>query len=115
MFGKFVGSFGGAISTAFGSSVCCAGPTVAASLGLSSAGLSAWEPFRPFFIIAAAGFTWYAYNLYEKAELAQVEGDPVTGEVCDIATRRRMKRILWVSTTLVMLFSFSPFWIEWVL
>jgi hypothetical protein len=109
---KFIGSFGGAITTAFGSAVCCAGPTVAVSLGVSSAGLSAWVPYRPFFIAAAAaGFTYYAFHLYDRTE--QAEGE--TGEACDIQTRSRMKKILWVSTTLVMFFAFSPFWIDWVL
>lgn len=91
--------------TAFGSAVCCAGPTVAASLGVSAAGLSAWVPYRPFFIVAAAGFTYYAFHLYDLTESA----------VCDVSIRNRMKKILWVSTGLVMLLAFSPFWIRWVL
>jgi mercuric ion transport protein len=107
-----LGSFGGAVASAFGSAVCCAGPTVAASMGLSTAGLSALLPYRPLFIVAAAGLIWYAYHLYERVEATECG---VGGECADPAVRRRMKIVLWGSTFLVVLFASSPFWIDWVL
>jgi hypothetical protein len=107
-----IGTFGGAIASSFGSAVCCAGPTVAASLGLSSAGLSAFTPYRPFFIVVAAALTWYAFHIYEKNREKICDAD---GECANPRVARRMKRILWVSTGLVLFFAFSPYWVKLVL
>ena len=38
----------GGVAAAAGSAVCCAGPVIAVSLGVSGAGLSAFEPWRPY-------------------------------------------------------------------
>ncbi len=46
----------GGVLAATGSALCCAGPVVAVSLGVSGAGLSAFEPFRPYFLGATAAF-----------------------------------------------------------
>ena len=40
----------GGVFAAAGSARCCAGPVVAVSLGVSGAGLSAFEPYRPYFL-----------------------------------------------------------------
>lgn len=51
-------SMTGGIAAAMGASLCCAGPLVLLSLGVSGAwiaNLTALEPFRPFFIAVVIG------------------------------------------------------------
>ena len=112
MTGKFMASAGGAIAAAFGSALCCTGPTVAAAMGVSAAGLSAFLPFRPLMVFAAVGALYYGFHILEKEEQKACDFD----KPCASPTvRHRMKVTLWVATGLVMLFGMSPIWIRWIL
>ena len=97
----------GGVFAAAGSALCCAGPVVAVSLGVSGAGLSAFEPFRPLFLAATAAFLVLGFWLLDREEKAACE----PGKPCaDPAVRRRMKVILWVATGVAVALATFPSW-----
>jgi hypothetical protein len=107
--GRFFATAGGAIAAAFGAALCCAGPTVAAAMGISAAGLSNLLPFRPLMVVAAVGALYYGFHLLDREEKACDLERPCA----DPEVRRRMRWALWVATALVMLFGLSPIWVRW--
>jgi mercuric ion transport protein len=97
----------GGVLAALGSAVCCGGPTVAVAFGISSAGLSSFEPFRPYLLGATAVFLVSGFVVLDREERASC----VPGKPCaDPQTRRRMKTILWVGTAIAVLFATFPRW-----
>ena len=97
----------GGVFAAAGSALCCAGPVVAVSLGVSGAGLSAFEPFRPYFLGATAVFLVAGFLMLDREERAACE----PGKACaDPAVRRRMKITLWVATILAVALATFPTW-----
>ena len=97
----------GGVVAAAGSAVCCAGPVVAVAAGVSGAGLSAFEPFRPYFLAATAFFLVVGFALLDREEKNACE----PGKPCaDPGVRRRMKVILWVATGLAVVLATFPSW-----
>lgn len=97
----------GGVTAALGSALCCGGPVVAASLGVSGAGLSAFEPFRPYFLVATAALLIFGFWQLDREEKAACE----PGKACaDPATRKRMKITLWVATVIAVVFATFPSW-----
>ena len=97
----------GGVFAAAGSALCCAGPVVAVSLGVSGAGLSAFEPFRPYFLGATAVFLVAGFLMLDREERAACE----PGKACaDPTVRRRMKITLWVATILAVALATFPTW-----
>ena len=97
----------GGVLAAAGSALFCAGPVVAVSLGVSGAGLSAFEPYRPYFLAATAAFLVLGFWLLDSEERASC----VPGKPCaDPAVRKRMKVILWVATGVAVVFATFPSW-----
>jgi len=77
------------------------------TLGVSGAGLSAFEPLRPYFLAATALFLVLGFVLLHREERAAC----VPGKPCaDPVTRRRMKVILWVATGIAVLLATFPRW-----
>jgi mercuric ion transport protein len=111
MMTRILGLAGTAVATAFGSAVCCAGPTVAASIGVSAAGLSLLTPYRPLFILAAAGALWVGFERLDRDAQACDAGKPCAAP----AARKRMQRIMGGAFVLVLLFGTAPAWIGWLL
>lgn len=97
----------GGVTAAFGSALCCGGPVVAASLGVSGAGLSAFEPFRPVFLAATAGFLLFGFWQLDREEKAACDVDK---PCADPAVRKRMKVTLWVATVIAVAFATFPRW-----
>ena len=97
----------GGVLAAVGSALCCGGPVIAVTLGVSSAGLSAFEPFRPYFLGATAMLLLGGFVMLDREEKAACE----PGKPCaDERTRRRMKITLWVATVIAVLFATFPSW-----
>ena len=97
----------GGVVAAAGSTLCCAGPVVAVTLGVSGAGLSAFEPYRPYFLALTAGFLLLGFWLLDREEKAACE----PGKPCaEPETRRRMKIVLWVATAIAVVFATFPSW-----
>jgi len=109
--GRFFVSAGGAITAAFGSALCCAGPTVLAALGISAAGLASLLPLRPYLVFIAAGSLYYGFHLLDKEERRACKADT---ECASPTVRRRMRMVLWAACGLVVLFGTSPIWVRWV-
>ena len=83
--------------------LCCTGPLVAASVGLSGAGLAVLLPYRPLFVLLSVGGLWVAWDRLERAG-AGSEGD------CAIEDLRRRRRLLMIVTILSALLLASPLW-----
>jgi mercuric ion transport protein len=104
-------SMAGGIGAAFGSLLCCTGPLILASAGMSGAALSGFLPYRPFFVVAAVGLLWLAFHLVESEEAAACE----PGVSCaSPRTHRRVRRLLWASTAVSLVFLTSPLWARFV-
>lgn len=112
MTSKLISAAAGAFGTAFGSSLCCAGPTVAAAMGVSGAGLASLTPYRPVFVLAATACLWVGFELLEWEEKNACDPDK---PCADPRVRRLMRRAMWTSTALVFVLGTSPLWIEWIL
>jgi len=104
---KALGASAGAVAAAVGSSLCCAGPIVAVTLGVSGAGLSALEPLRPLFLLTTAGSLLYGFHLLDREEKAACE----PGRACaNPVARRRMRIALWVATVVAVVLATFPRW-----
>lgn len=103
----------GAVGTAVGSALCCAGPLVAVTLGLSGAGLaSTFEPLRPYFLGGTAVLLGSGFYLLRREDRRACE----PGKVCaDPRVRRRMRLTLWVATVLAIVLGSFPWWSKYVL
>ena len=108
--------FGG-LTAAFGSMLCCTGPLVLASLGLSGAALSAWRPWRPLFVVVSVGLLILAFQMAGDAEAPACEVEEDDGDdeggcapCADPARTRRTKRWLYLIAALSFLLLISPRW-----
>ena len=108
MLGKTTVTAAGGVGAAFVSALCCAGPILAVTAGMSGAGLAAtFEPLRPYFLAATAAFLGLGFFLLDREEKKACE----PGKVCaDPGVRRRMKAMLWVATGVAVLFATFPRW-----
>ncbi len=93
---------GGAVAALL-SSLCCLGPLVLVTLGVSGAwiaNLAALEPYRPIFIGVALVCMAFAYRQIYRAPAAQA-CEP--GTLCALPqTNRLYKRMFWVVSALVL-------------
>lgn len=103
----------GAVAAAIGSALCCAGPLVAVTLGVSGAGLSStFEPLRPYFLGTTGLFLFGGFYLLDREEKKAC--DPL--KLCaSQSVRRRMKTMLWVATAVAAVAATYPTWSGWVL
>jgi len=95
------------VVAATGSALCCAGPVIAVALGVSGAGLSAFEPWRPHMLAATAFFLLIGFLLLDREERAACVPDK---PCADAGSRRRMKLTLWVATILAVALASFPAW-----
>ena len=108
----FLSGFGG-LTAAFGSMICCTGPLVLASLGLSGAALSAWRPWRPLFVVISVGLLFLAFKLNDNAATATCDiedGDDECAPCADPSRTRRTRFWLYVLAALSFLLLISPRW-----
>lgn len=112
MFKALIAAIGG-VAAAFTSALCCAGPLIAVSLGLSGAGLaSTFEPLRPYFLAGTGLFLASGFFLLRREERKACE----PGTVCaNPRVRLRMRITLWVATAAAIIFATYPVWSEWIL
>lgn len=90
------------------SALCCAGPILAVTVGVSGAGLAAtFEPWRPYFLAATVLLIVLGFVLLDREERKACE----TGKPCaDPDVRRKMRITLWVATALAALLATFPSW-----
>lgn len=103
---------GGGIAAAAASALCCVGPLIAVSIGVSGAGLaSTFEPLRPYFLAGTAVFLGTGFGLLRREERKPCE----PGRPCaDATVRRRMKIALWIATAIALVFATFPTWSLWL-
>ena len=113
MIGKVAGTAGAAVGASFASALCCAGPLIAVTLGVSGAGIaSTFEPLRPYFL-AGTGILLVAGHVGMRREDARA-CEP--GAACaDPRVRRRRKIGLWAATIAAAILATYPTWSGWVL
>ncbi|MEX2528080.1 MAG: mercuric transporter MerT family protein [Gemmatimonadota bacterium] len=106
----------GGVAAAAVSALCCAGPILAVSLGVSGAGFaSTFEPLRPYFLAAtglflAVGF----YGVYATpAEACVGKGSCTTVDEA-LRKRKREKVVLWTAVILAGVFATFPTWSVWL-
>lgn len=94
----------GSIGAAVAAAICCLGPLLLVSLGVTGAwigNLSAMEPYRPLFIVLSAlllglGF----YRVYGREAQAECGEE---GEECEAPRSRRINEVsLWIATIVVL-------------
>ncbi len=103
----------GAVGAAVGSALCCAGPLVAVTLGVSGAGLSStFEPLRPYFLGATGLFLFGGFYLVDREERIACDTDK---PCADPQVRKRTKTMLWIATVIAAVAATYPTWSEWVL
>jgi mercuric ion transport protein len=94
---------------AIGASVCCVGPLVLLMLGVSGAWIShltAFEPFRPYFIGLTLLFLFLAFR-----KLYLVKRACATGEACeDDKLLNRQRFIFWFLTVPLLLLVAFPWY-----
>lgn len=92
--------------TAVVASVCCVGPLILLALGVSGAwiaNLTALEPYRPVFVVAALMFLALAFHRLYLAPAACVTGTPCA----PTSARRHRRLIFWlVAVPVVALLAF---------
>ena len=98
-----------AVVAAIGASLCCVGPLVLISLGISGAWigtLTALEPYRPIFIGITFLFLFLAFR-----KLYTVPRQCAPGDACAIPTTLHNQRIIfWVVTVLLMALLVFPYY-----
>ncbi|MBB3167445.1 mercuric transporter MerT family protein [Simiduia aestuariiviva] len=102
----------GGFMAAVGASLCCAGPLVLLSLGISGAWIShltALEPYRPIFIIAVCAlFGWSGWQLFKPQSECAAE------TVCaQETTRGRRQKIFLILLIVAAALVASPYWLLW--
>ncbi len=100
----------GAISTAIGASLCCAGPLVLILLGVSGSwisGLAIFEPFKPYFILVTILlFTWVGWGFYKPQQSCQA------ADVCSIPkVQVNRRRLFWVALLIATILVTTTWWI----
>lgn len=100
----------GIVATGIAGSLCCLGPLVLVSVGISGAwisNLTLLEPYRWIFILATLGFMAYAWNKIYRAPPA-AECEP--GTLCALPqTNRRYRALFWIASVLVALMLIAPY------
>ena len=94
---------------AIGASLCCVGPLVLISLGISGAWigtLTALEPYRPIFIAVTLIFLFLAFR---KLYLLPAQCAP--GDACALpATQRNQRIIFWVVSVVLLAVLTFPYY-----
>ena len=100
----------GGLFAAIVASVCCLGPLVLVSVGISGAwisGLTAFEPYRPYALGVALVFMGLAWRQIYRAPTA-AECEP--GTLCALPQTNRVYRALfWVVSAFVLLALAFPY------
>ncbi len=110
---KAVAAAVGGVVTAVVSALCCVGPLVAVSLGLSGAGFATtFEPLRPWLLGGTGLLLGTGFVLVRREDRNACE----PGRPCAAPhVRRRMRVMLWVATAVALVLALYPTWSAWFL
>lgn len=100
----------GIVAAGVAGSLCCLGPLVLVSIGVSGAwiaNLTLLEPYKWIFVLATLGFMGYAWKKIYRAPPA-AECEP--GTLCALPqTNRRYRALFWIASILVALMLIAPY------
>lgn len=100
----------GIVAAGIAGSLCCLGPLVLVSIGVSGAwiaNLTLLEPYKWIFVLAALGFMGYAWKKIYRAPPA-AECEP--GTLCaSPQTNRSYRTLFWIASILVALMLIAPY------
>jgi mercuric ion transport protein len=100
----------GIVAGGIAGSLCCLGPLVLVSVGISGAwisNLTLLEPYKWIFILATLGFIAYAWSKIYRAPPA-AECEP--GTLCALPqANRRYRALFWIASVLVVLMLVAPY------
>lgn len=104
----------GGILAAIGASLCCAGPLVLLSIGVSGAwiaNLTELDPYRPYFIgLVILLFAWAGWQLFKAPLTGTAPCSPE--DICANPTVLRNRRVLFViAAVIAVALVLSPYWI----
>lgn len=96
------------VATAFGASLCCVGPVVAAFAGIGGAGLaSRFEPLRPYLLATSVLlFVIVGFVLYRP----QSDATCRRSGACGPAKRRRERAVFWLAVGMAAIVATFPAW-----
>jgi len=99
------------VVAAVGAAVCCAGPVVAAVLGVGAIGAaSRWfEPYQPWFL----GLTVILLGMAFVSTYRRQPAAACADGSCAPSSRRTAKIVLWVAAVVVGLLAAFPYYVEW--
>lgn len=100
----------GGIAAAIGAGLCCVGPFLLLSLGISGAwigNLTLLEPYRPLFMAAVLTlFGWAGWKVYRPASACE------PGAACAVPqVRKRRQVIFWITALVALVLVTSTYWI----
>lgn len=101
----------GGVAAAFGSLMCCTGPLVLASIGLSGAALAGFLPYRPAFVVVSVALLWAAWHMVDREEARACDPE---ARCASPRFRRVVRSLLWVAAGLSLVFLSSPLWSRFV-
>ncbi|MGH8746964.1 MAG: mercuric transporter MerT family protein [Burkholderiales bacterium] len=100
----------GIVAAGITGSLCCLGPLVLVSAGISGAwisNLTLLEPYRWIFVLATLGFMAYAWN---KIYRAPSPAECAPGTLCALPqTNRRYRALFWIASVLAVLMLIAPY------
>lgn len=102
----------GSVASAVLASACCIGPLVFALLGISGAAFAqAFEPFRPYLLVATYGLLAGAFYFTYRPAAAACGPDAS----CEMPrTNRFGKAMLWIAAVVVVLTTAFPWYAEYL-
>ena len=100
----------GGVLAAVGASLCCVGPFVLLTLGISGAwigNLTVLEPYRPVFIMLVMLLLgWAGWQVYRPVDTCE------PGTVCAVPqTRKRRQMVFWIAVIVALVLVTSAYWI----
>lgn len=108
---KTVAAAAGGVVAALGSALCCIGPLLAVAVGVSGAGLAAFERWRPAFIALSVIGLGYGHWMLRREDRRACE----PGTLCaSPSTRRWMRRTLWTGTAVALPLLLFPWWSQFL-
>ena len=110
MLNKLNSALVGGLVAGIATSICCAGPLILLSLGISGAwisNLTMLEPYRPVFIVLSVTMLIFAYLQIYTAKDKQV---CETGKACAEPKNQRLYKGIFLSVAvIVLIFIVSPY------
>lgn len=100
----------GGVMAAISTSLCCVGPFVLLSLGISGAWISSLtllEPYRPVFIaVVLLVFGWAGWQVHRPIKAC------APGTACSVPqTRKRRLTLFWATAIIALVLLTSSYWI----